>query len=60
MEHGDDPTAVARSIVAAATDPKPKAAIHRRFSGATREHAAPVCPRVAFDRQIRKLNHLPA
>jgi NAD(P)-dependent dehydrogenase (short-subunit alcohol dehydrogenase family) len=58
IEAGDDPAVVAKVIVAAATDPKPK----------LRYTAGPLAGRVrtlrrfvpagAFDRQIRKLNRL--
>jgi NAD(P)-dependent dehydrogenase (short-subunit alcohol dehydrogenase family) len=58
MKEGDDPAIVAKVIVAAATDPRPK----------LRYTAGPVAGRVstlrrivparAFDRQIRKLNQL--
>ena len=58
IKDGDDPAIVAKVIVAAATDPKPK----------LRYTAGPVAGRVstlrrivparAFDRQIRKLNQL--
>src|SRR5271157_3934551 len=58
MKDGDDPAIVAKVIVAAATDPRPK----------LRYTAGPVAGRVstlrriiparAFDRQIRKLNRL--
>jgi hypothetical protein len=58
MKDGDDPAIVAKVIVAAPTDPRPK----------LRYTAGPVAGRVstlrrivparAFDRQIRKLNQL--
>src|SRR5437764_4199265 len=60
MEGGDDPTTVARSVVAAATDPKPKI---RYTSGSTARRVSAFrrfVPAWAFDRQIRKLNRLPA
>jgi NAD(P)-dependent dehydrogenase (short-subunit alcohol dehydrogenase family) len=60
MEGGDDPATVARSIVAAATDPKPKV---RYTAGAAAGRVSTLrrfVPAWAFDRQIRKLNHLPA
>src|SRR5438874_650222 len=60
MEAGDDPARVARSIVAAATDPKPKL---RYTAGSTAGRVSTLrrfVPAWAFDRQIRKLNHLPA
>jgi NAD(P)-dependent dehydrogenase (short-subunit alcohol dehydrogenase family) len=60
IEGGDDPATVAKSIVAAATDPKPKlrytaGSAARRVSALRR-----FVPARAFDRQLRKLNHLPA
>jgi NAD(P)-dependent dehydrogenase (short-subunit alcohol dehydrogenase family) len=60
MERGDDPATVARSIVAAATDPKPKL---RYAAGPTARRVSALrrfVPAWAFDRQIRKLNRLPA
>jgi NAD(P)-dependent dehydrogenase (short-subunit alcohol dehydrogenase family) len=59
MAVGDDPATVAKAIVAAATDPKPKL---RYTVGATagRVSALRRFPAWAFDRQIRKLNRLPA
>jgi NAD(P)-dependent dehydrogenase (short-subunit alcohol dehydrogenase family) len=60
MEGGDDPATVARSIVAAATDPKPKL---RYTAGSTAGRVSALrrfVPAWAFDRQIRKLNRLPA
>jgi short-subunit dehydrogenase len=60
IEGGDDPATVARSIVAAATDPKPKlryaAGSRARLVSALRRFV----PAWAFDRQLRKLNRLPA
>ena len=57
MKDGDDPAVVAKVIVAAATDAKPKL---RYTAGpvAGRSHAAPLRPAWVFDRQIRKLNQL--
>ena len=60
MAGGDDPAIVARSIVAAATDPKPKL---RYTAGSTAGRVSALrryVPSWAFDRQIRKLNRLPA
>jgi NAD(P)-dependent dehydrogenase (short-subunit alcohol dehydrogenase family) len=60
MESGDDPATVAQSILAAATDPKPKL---RYTAGSTARRVSALrryVPARAFDRQIRKLNHLPA
>ena len=60
IEGGDDPSIVARSVVAAATDAKPKlryaaGPMARRVSALRR-----FVPARAFDRQLRKLNRLPA
>jgi short-subunit dehydrogenase len=60
MAGGDDPATVAKTIVAAATDPKPKL---RYTAGSTARRVSALrrfVPAWAFDRQIRKLNHLPA
>lgn len=60
MKDGDDPATVARAIVAAATDPKPKL---RYPAGPTAGRVSilrRLVPSRAFDRQIRKLNQLPA
>ena len=60
MKDGDDPAAVAKVIVAAATDPKPKL---RYPAGPTAGRVSTLrrlVPARAFDRQIRKLNQLPA
>ena len=60
MEVGDDPAKVARSIVTAATDPRPKL---RYTAGSTAGRVSTLrrfVPAWAFDRQIRKLNRLPA
>jgi hypothetical protein len=60
MAVGDDPATVARSIVAAATDPRPKL---RSTVGPTAGRVSALrrfVPAWAFDRQIRKLNRLPA
>jgi NAD(P)-dependent dehydrogenase (short-subunit alcohol dehydrogenase family) len=58
MKDGDDPAVVAKAIVAAATDPKPKlrytaGSIAGRVSTLRR-----LVPARAFDKQIRKLNRL--
>ena len=56
---GDDPAVVARSIVAAATDPRPKP---RYPAGSVAERISTlrrVIPARLFDKQIRKLNRLP-
>ncbi|MCX5425124.1 oxidoreductase [Streptomyces sp. NBC_00078] len=60
MKDGDDPATVAKAIVAAATDPKPKL---RYPAGPTAGRVSTLrrlVPSRAFDRQIRKLNQLPA
>jgi NAD(P)-dependent dehydrogenase (short-subunit alcohol dehydrogenase family) len=60
MADGDDPAIVADAIVAAATDPKPKL---RYTAGPTAGRVSVLrrfVPTRVFDRQIRKLNRLPA
>ena len=60
MAGGDDPAIVAKTIVAAATDPRPKL---RYTPGSTARRVSilrRLVPARTFDRQIRKLNHLPA
>ena len=60
MTDGDDPAIVARAIVAAATDAKPKL---RYTAGPTAGRVSALrrfVPTRVFDRQIRKLNRLPA
>jgi len=60
MAGGDDPATVAKAIVAAAIDPKPKS---RYTAGSTARRVSALrrfVPAGAFDRQIRKLNRLPA
>ena len=60
MADGDDPSIVAKAIVAAATDPKPKL---RYAAGSTAGRVSALrrfVPASVFDRQIRKLNRLPA
>jgi short-subunit dehydrogenase len=60
MARGDDPATVAKAIVAAAIDPKPKL---RYTAGSTARRVSTLrrfVPARAFDRQIRKLNQLPA
>jgi NAD(P)-dependent dehydrogenase (short-subunit alcohol dehydrogenase family) len=60
MAGGDDPATVAKSIVAAATDSKPTL---RYTAGSTARRISALrrfVPAWAFDRQIRKLNRLPA
>ena len=60
MAGGDEPETVAKSIVAAATDPRPKL---RYAAGSTARRVSTLrrfVPAWAFDRQIRKLYRLPA
>ena len=60
MAAGDDPATVAKAIVAAATDPKPKL---RYTAGSTARRVSTLrrfVPARAFDKQIRKLNRLAA
>lgn len=59
MADGDDPATVAKTIVAAATDPTPKL---RYTAGSTAGRVSTLrrfVPTRVFDRQIRKLNRLP-
>ncbi len=58
IKDGDDPAVVAKVIVTAATDAKPKL---RYTAGTVAGRASTlrrVVPAWAFDRQIRKLNQL--
>ena len=58
LKDGDDPATVAKVIVVAATDPKPKL---RYTAGAAAGRVSTlrrIAPARAFDRQIRKLNRL--
>jgi NAD(P)-dependent dehydrogenase (short-subunit alcohol dehydrogenase family) len=60
MAVGDDPAIVADAIVAAATDPEPRV---RYTAGPTARRVSTLrrfVPTRLFDRQIRKLNRLPA
>ncbi|WP_333739680.1 oxidoreductase [Streptomyces sp. IBSBF 2806] len=60
VKDGDDPAVVAKEIVAAATDAKPKM---RYTAGAITGHVRTmrrVVPSRMFDQQLRKLNRLPA
>ena len=60
MKDGDDPAVVAKVIVAAATDPKPKL----RYTAGPRAGRVSTLRRIVparvFDKQIRKFNRLPA
>ena len=60
IKKGDDPSVVAKVIVTAATDPKPKL---RYTAGPTASRVRVlrrIVPARTFDRQMRKLNQLPA
>jgi NAD(P)-dependent dehydrogenase (short-subunit alcohol dehydrogenase family) len=60
MADGDDPAIVAKAIVAAATDRKPKQRYTAGSLAGRVSTARRFVPTRVFDRQIRKLNHLPA
>jgi hypothetical protein len=58
MADGDDPAVVAKSILAAATDPKPKLRYTAGSLAGRVRVLRRVAPARAFDKQIRKLNRL--
>ena len=58
MKDGDDPAIVAKVIVAAATDPKPKLRYTAGPAAGRVSTLRRIVPARAFDRQIRKLNRL--
>jgi NAD(P)-dependent dehydrogenase (short-subunit alcohol dehydrogenase family) len=60
MADGDDPAIVAKAIVAAATDPKPKLRYAAGPAAGRVSILRRIVPTRLFDRQIRKLNRLPA
>jgi len=60
MADGDDPAIVADAIVAAATDPKPKLRYTAGSAAGRVSALRRFVPTRVFDRQIRKLNRLPA
>ena len=60
MADGDDPAIVAEAIVAAATDPKPKLRYTAGPAAGRVSALRRIVPTRVFDRQIRKLNRLPA
>jgi NAD(P)-dependent dehydrogenase (short-subunit alcohol dehydrogenase family) len=60
MADGDDPAIVAKAIVAAATDPKPKLRYTAGSAAGRVSALRRFVPTRVFDRQIRKLNRLPA
>lgn len=60
MRGGDDPAVVAKVIVAAAADPKPKL---RHPAGSTAARISVLrrlVPARTFDRSVRKLNRMPS
>ena len=59
MADGDDPAIVARRS-SRRRRTRSQAALHRRPGGRTRQRPAPLRSTRPFDRQIRKLNRLPA
>jgi short-subunit dehydrogenase len=60
MAAGDDPAVVAKAIVAAATDPTPKVRYTAGSAAGRVSALRRFVPTRVFDRQIRKLNRLPA
>jgi NAD(P)-dependent dehydrogenase (short-subunit alcohol dehydrogenase family) len=58
IEGGDDPAVVAKVVVAAATDPKPRLRYTAGPLAGRIRTARRFAPSGAFDRQIRKLNRL--
>ena len=60
MADGDDPAIVAKAIVASATDPKPKLRYTAGSAAGRVSALRRFVPTRVFDRQIRKLNRLPA
>ena len=58
IKDGDDPATVAKVIVAAATDPKPKLRYTAGPRGGRVSTLRRIVPARAFDTQIRKLNQL--
>jgi hypothetical protein len=60
MADGDDPAIVAKAIVAAATHPKPKLRYTAGSAAGRVSALRRFVPTRVFDRQIRKLNRLPA
>ena len=58
LKDGDDPATVAKVIVVAATDPKPKLRYTAGTAAGRVSTLRRIAPARAFDRQIRKLNRL--
>ncbi|TMR93784.1 oxidoreductase [Nonomuraea basaltis] len=59
MKDGDDPAVVAKVIVTAATDPKPKLRYTAGPLASRVSTARRLVPAGVFDKQIRKLNRMP-
>ncbi|WP_443068414.1 hypothetical protein [Streptomyces sp. NBC_01352] len=59
MQDGDDPAVVAKVVVTAATDKKPKLRYTAGPPASRVTTARRLVPAATFDRQIRKSNHLP-
>jgi NAD(P)-dependent dehydrogenase (short-subunit alcohol dehydrogenase family) len=58
IKRGDDPAIVAKAVLAAATDPKPKLRYTAGPSAGRVSTLRRIVPPRAFDKQIRKLNRL--
>jgi hypothetical protein len=58
IKDGDDPAIVAKVIVAAATDPKPKLRYTAGPDAGRVSALRRIAPARTFDKQIRKLNRL--
>ncbi|WP_329253341.1 hypothetical protein [Streptomyces canus] len=58
MRSGDDPAVVAKVVVAAATDPKPKLSYPAGSIAARVSVLRRIVPARAFDKSIRKLNRM--
>ena len=60
LKAGDEPSIVAHAIVAAATDERPKLRYPAGKTARRVSKARRYAPTTIFDKQIRKLNQLPA
>ena len=58
VKDGDDPSIVAKAVVAAATDPKPKLRYTAGLVAGRLSTLRRLVPAGAFDKQIRKFNRL--
>ncbi|MEU6201767.1 oxidoreductase [Streptomyces sp. NPDC047061] len=58
MRSGDDPAVVAKAVVAAATDPKPKLSYPAGSIAARVSVLRRIVPARAFDKSVRKLNRM--